>query len=377
MPRDTAFFLAIGEKSGLEGDHFAKNGGREYLIGYVTSDPAGSAKYTAIWARDPQQERIAFEGFVDFAIAKWQQDPGMHIYHFAPYEPTALKRLMSRHASREIFDRLLRSERFVDLHTVLKRSVRASVERYSLKDLESFHRFKRTEDLRRASACRRAIEWALEFGHLDQAFTEHGAHVERYNEEDCLSAKALRDWLENLRREVLDNGHSLPHPALKSGDASERVQERDQQILELRTKLLDGISEEPSERTPEQQAQWLMAHLLEWHRREDKPVWWEYFRLRDLMDEDLIHENAALVGLRFETTVGGTATCPVHRYRFPDQDHDIRPDDELYTSGELKVGVVQELDLTNNLVDIRKTAASAHVHAKSVFAHRHVRAGLW
>ncbi|MGH9198961.1 MAG: TM0106 family RecB-like putative nuclease, partial [Acidimicrobiia bacterium] len=132
----------------LEGDHFAKNGGREYLIGYVTSDPAGSAKYTAIWARDPQQERIAFEGFVDFAIAKWQQDPGMHIYHFAPYEPTALKRLMSRHASREIFDRLLRSERFVDLHTVLKRSVRASVERYSLKDLESFHRFKRTEDLR-------------------------------------------------------------------------------------------------------------------------------------------------------------------------------------------------------------------------------------
>ena len=61
----------------------------------------------------------------------------MHIYHFTPYEPSALKRLMGRYASREEeIDRMLRAGLFIDLHTVLKRAVRAGVEQYSLKALE-------------------------------------------------------------------------------------------------------------------------------------------------------------------------------------------------------------------------------------------------
>ena len=68
----------------------------------------------------------------------------MHIYHFAPYEPSALKRLMGRYGvCEDEIDRMLRAKLFVDLHTVLKRSVRASVEQYSLKALEVFHGFAR------------------------------------------------------------------------------------------------------------------------------------------------------------------------------------------------------------------------------------------
>jgi uncharacterized protein len=69
----------------------------------------------------------------------------MHIYHFTPYEPSALKRLMGRHSTPEAeIDRMLRAGLFTDLHTVLKRALRASVEQYSLKALEVFHGFQRS-----------------------------------------------------------------------------------------------------------------------------------------------------------------------------------------------------------------------------------------
>ena len=42
-----------------------------------------------------------------------------------------------------------------------------------------------------------------------------------------------------------------------------------------------------------------MAQLLEWHRREEKAAWWEYFRLLDLPLEDYADERSALAGLAF------------------------------------------------------------------------------
>jgi hypothetical protein len=43
----------------------------------------------------------------------------------------------------------------------------------------------------------------------------------------------------------------------------------------------------------------LLANLLDWHRRESKADWWEYFRLKDMTDEDLLDERSAISGLRF------------------------------------------------------------------------------
>jgi len=76
----------------------------------------------------------------DWVMGRWAQHPKMHVYHFTGYETGALKRLMGRYATREEeIDRMLRARLFVDLHTILKRTVRASVEQYSLKALELFH----------------------------------------------------------------------------------------------------------------------------------------------------------------------------------------------------------------------------------------------
>ena len=88
----------------------------------------------------------------------------------------------------------------------------------------------------------------------------------------------------------------------------------------------------PAERNEEQQARWILANILDWHRREEKAVWWEYFRLADLSAEDLLDERAGLSGLVFVGDAGGTAKAPIHRYRFPPQETEIRGGEELLQS---------------------------------------------
>ncbi len=111
----------------IEGDTFAADDGLEYLFG--TADRNGG--YDADWALDAAGEKAAFERFIDRVMARWARHPGFHIYHYGAYETTAVKRLMSRYATREDeVDRLLRGRVFVDLHRVIQ-GVRASVESYS------------------------------------------------------------------------------------------------------------------------------------------------------------------------------------------------------------------------------------------------------
>lgn len=74
----------------------------------------------------------------------------MHIYHFAPYEPATLKRLMTKHNTHiQEVDQLLRGERFIDLYQVLRHAIRASVESYSLKEMERFYGFERKRHYRK------------------------------------------------------------------------------------------------------------------------------------------------------------------------------------------------------------------------------------
>ena len=125
----------------IEGDRFVGTDGLEYLLGWVVRDAAGHLDYHTRRALDGAQERAAFEAFVDEVLERWERHPDLHIYHFAPYEPGAVKRLMGRYATREDeVDRMLRAGLFVDLYAVARQSLRAGVERYSIKDLEQFLR---------------------------------------------------------------------------------------------------------------------------------------------------------------------------------------------------------------------------------------------
>jgi predicted RecB family nuclease len=121
----------------FEGDPFVSGGGREFLCGYAYDDQLGQFTYTSDWALTRTAEKAAFERFVDFVVARLKQHPDLQIFHFAPYEPAALKRLMGRCATREDeIDRRLRARLFVDLFAVVRHGIRASAESYSIKKLE-------------------------------------------------------------------------------------------------------------------------------------------------------------------------------------------------------------------------------------------------
>ena len=102
-------------------------------------------------------------------------------------------------------------------------------------------------------------------------------------------------------------------------------------------------------------------HILDFHRREDKAVWWEYFRLSALSSEELLDERAGLSDLTFIETVGGTANAPIHRYRFPPQDTDLRGDEDLRSLGGARFGKVAAISLEDRTVDIKKRRAVSNV----------------
>ena len=360
----------------LEGDRLAPDGGRDYLFGYVDAE---NGRYVPVWAMKAAEEKSAFERLVDLILAAFRAHPDMHVYHFGAYEPTVFKRLSGRYATRETeLDTILRAELFVDLHTIVKHALKASVESYSIKELEQFYGMLREQDMRAATASRRAIEWAIEMREDVRGTPTLAPHleaVERYNREDCVSAGQLRAWLERLRAEQGAHGIELPRPLPKSGDASEKIEETTEETQRVMARLLDGVPIDPDERSMEQQALWLMAHLLEWHRREDKAAWWEYFRLRDLPLDEYLDERSALAELEYVATVGGTAKRPMQRYTFPAQDHDIRKGDEACLPDGTTIGTVEDLDLSARTVDIQHGGKWADVRPTQVFVRRNVPSG--
>ncbi|MDE0200503.1 MAG: TM0106 family RecB-like putative nuclease [Caldilineaceae bacterium] len=358
----------------FEGSPFVGEKGLEYLFGYLTLDEAGEGKHTCLWAFDHAQEKINFEEFVDWVMARWRQYPGMHIYHFAPYEPSAMKRLMGYYATREDeVDSMLRAGLFVDLHRVVRGGLRASVESYSLKEMEKFFGFRRAADLRTVNPALFRLGACLELGSPEDIAAADRRVVEAYNRDDCASTLHLRDWLESIRQEMVRGGAEIERPAVEDGDAPESVSDWQKMIEELSGRIIG--SDMPvlaGERGKEQQARWLLANVLDWHRREEKPVWWEYFRLYDYTVEELIDEKAALADLTFAGEGEDEEGKPVLRYHFPAQDVDLRGGETLYVPGVGRFGKLVVLNERDRTVDVRKPRGVVDIQPEALFAHDHI-----
>lgn len=357
----------------FEADPFVGEGGLEYLFGYLSYDANGKLEYQGVWAFSRADEKKAFEDFVDFVMARWETFPGLHVYHYAPYEPAALKRLMGRYATREDeIDRMLRAGLFVDLYQVVRRGLRASVENYSIKTMEPFYGFERDTTLANANIALAALQAGLEFNDIPSIDEATKETVLGYNKDDCFSAAHLRDWLEKLRSQVVAGGTDVPRPLPGDGSPNEKITDWLIKINALVERLTDGVPVDPAERHDEQHARWLLANILDWHRREEKAVWWEYFRLAALSAEDLLDERAGLSGLSFVGNAGGTARAPIHRYRFVPQETEFRGGEDLRQVGGDKLGTVEAISFEDRTVDIKKRQDSAAIHPQAVFAHSHV-----
>jgi hypothetical protein len=365
----------------FEADRFFGDGGLEYLTGWTYRD-GDVWTYDSRWALGYPDERLACEAFLDFVFARLETYPTLHVYHFGAYEPAALKRLVSRHSTRaDALDRLLRGDRFIDLHAVVREGLRIGVERYGLKELEPLIAFRRKHDLRDAAQARVALEKALELGDLAGVDDALRARIAGYNQEDCRSTAALRDWLELRRGE---SAVSIPRPSHADPEPTDEVRERDRRIQEGVAALLVGVPEDPAARDAEQQARWLLAHMLGYFRREEKCAWWEHFRLRELPREDLLEEREAVGGLQFIETLPKRSPrqrVPVDRYRFPPQETALDVGDTVRApstddaDGD-RFGTVEDIDLATGTIDIRKAGRTAAIHPWAVFREQVVPGGV-
>ena len=384
----------------LEGDPFAAEGGREYLFGFYMAD----GRYLARWAFTEGEERWAFEWAMDIIAQAIAEHPAMHVYHYAPYEPAAFKRLMGRHAAREDeLDAMLRSGRFVDLYAVVRQGLRAGVEKYSIKNLEPLYRFHRDVELTDANRHLRELEKALETGATSLP-AEVTTVVEGYNRDDCVSTLRLRDWLETLRDGLIAKGVDVPRRTLEDGEPSPELDEKAKAVEALRSRLLAGLPEDRATHDDAQRARWLLAYLLDYHRREDKATWWEYFRLSELPVEEWYDEREAVAGLEMIGRVGeklskkgkptGTVT---DRYGYPAQEMEIDDGDGVHldrqstaayltsrgkptTDAEgreakpIRIGEVVAVDRAARTIDIQKGPACAALHPEALFAFTFISA---
>ncbi len=351
----------------FEGDPFAFDQGLEYLIGVVTVAREGKAApvYDEIWAFDPVEEKRAFEELIARIMERRRDDPGMHVYHFAPYEVGAMKRLAGRHATcTDEVDDLLRGEVFVDLLRVVKQGLRASVESYSIKKLEPLYHYTREVPLPKATRALKNFGLVLAFAEGRRIDDELRGVIAGYNRDDCVSTLRLRDWLESLRQDLkAKTGEEVPRPQPEEAKPGESLTEYLKRVRRVESLLKQNLPEDAAAFSDEQKAQLLLANLLEWHRREEKSTWWEYYRLLPLTIDQLIEDRIPLGGLEYVGEVGREKRSIIHRYRFPAQDFKIAVGEDVRDPATKRApGEIVAIDDQNETIDIKRGKDSAVPH---------------
>jgi len=300
----------------MEGDPFYE-GGLEYLFGVASLDANGERRFDSFDGHDRAGEKRAFEAFVDFLFARRAVHPKLHVYHYASYEATALKRLAAQHGTREReIDVLLREKVLVDLYDVVRQSLRASFESYSLKKIEQFFRGKREEEV--TSAIGSVVMYER---YLETRDPRELEEIVRYNREDCYSTFALHRWLLERRVEAEARfGVTIPYRELPE----EAAPVEDAGLEGLAASLAAGIDQETT--NPDERARWLAAQLLVYHRREAKPAWWAFFERLDKSADELIDDGEAIGGLTsLDEQPELFKRSEVFTLAFPAQEHKLKP----------------------------------------------------
>jgi uncharacterized protein len=274
----------------MEGDPL-EDGGLEYLFGlWLRAD--GQWTFKPFWAHDRAQEKQAFEEFIDFCVAHRRRHPGAHVYHYASYEESALKRLASLHATREVeVDDWLRQEVLVDLYKVVRESLRVSESSYSIKYIERFYRPSRAGDVTNAGASMVFYERWRET--RDPTLLQD---IADYNRDDVQSTQQLHDWLLSLRPEGLP-WRDVTVSADEGEQKSDAVRDIEARLEAYRRKLVDPLPADRRAWSADDHARELTWQLLDFHRRAAKPAWWAVYSRMDMGEDELLDDPECLAGL--------------------------------------------------------------------------------
>jgi uncharacterized protein len=266
----------------FEGDPLWTADGREWGLEYLWGVLTITDEFRPFWAHDRASEREALGDFLTMVRKRMRRYPGMHIYHYAAYEKSALLRLAGRYGVGENdVDDLLRNGILVDLYPLVRKSIRVGTENYSIKSLEPLYMGDELRDGEVTTAADSITQYARYCalrgdGKADEADAVL-KQIQDYNVYDCRSTRRLRDW---MMARAIESGVPPrgPQPVLE-GDVIELDDDVGRRLARFAG---DGV--EP--RTPEQQAVAMVAAARGYHKREDKPFWWNHFdRVNNPVDE--------------------------------------------------------------------------------------------
>ncbi len=270
--------------------------GLEYLFGLRESPTADhpEGRYVAFWAHSRAEEKQALIDFLAYLRQRRADHPRMHVYHYAFYEPAALRALAARHGvGGEEVAALLDAGVFVDLYETVKNSVHVSQRSYSIKKLEPLYMGDVLRDLDGVTDGGASVVAYAEAIALREAGDLVGWHerleaLAEYNAYDCTSTLRLRDWLLQMRRdahaEALDavmadaaaalGAHAIevedastgPDPAVVGAVTLPGVPAmREEEVLAERLRSAADLADDPA--VP------LLVASLRYHRAEDEPFW--------------------------------------------------------------------------------------------------------
>jgi len=268
----------------FEGDPLWTADGREWGLEYLWGVLTATGDFHPFWAHDRAGERQALIDFLAMVRKRRRRFPGMHIYHYAAYEKSALLRLAGRYGVGENeVDTLLREGVLVDLYPLVRKSIRAGTENYSIKSLEPLYMGTELRSGEVTTATASITEYARYCGLREARRADDAAtvlkEIEDYNRYDCRSTRRLRDWL--VTRAI--ESAVPPRGPAPVADGAERIAvEADAVERKLCKFAGDGVEA----RTPAQTAVAIIAAAKGFHKREDKPFWWGHFdRVNNPVDE--------------------------------------------------------------------------------------------
>ena len=286
---------------------------------------------------------------MDFVTAHLSRHPDAHIYHYNHYEETAIKRLASRFGTREAeVDNLLRGQKLVDLYKVVRDGIRTSEPGYSIKDLETFYMGKRDGEV--ANAVESLVVYDNWKTTGDEAFLKQ---IRDYNEDDCRSTYSLQQWLLELRPSdtkwfEIEKDAKILKKKDKPNPSEKKKEQYEKALLNGATKLDRPFRE-------------LIASLLEFHRREEKPTWWSLYDRQEKDHEELILDLECLAGLTLSSDKPPykEKRSTVYTYLFPPQEHKFTIGKKWSRLDPLKnIGTIFSLDNDKGMVGLKTTSSS-------------------
>jgi hypothetical protein len=276
----------------------------------------------------------------------------------------AVRRLSTRHDARQDeVDALLRNDVFIDLCQIVRQGLRIGESSYSLKTVERLYRPKRSTEVGTAmDSIVQYARWIESRQPGDWRYSPILNSIRDYNKDDCRSTAELLEWLRKMviHHQITAPPAGFPINPLHAEGIIPEIETR----LDTAAKLRAG--DDP--------VSMVLADLIDFHRREEKPMWWRMFDRAKATTEELYDDPACLAGLSAVGSPEVDKQSLIQAYRFdPSQECKLAAGDRsrvMFTHNLNTKFTLWELDLSEGILKLKIGKKHYRKNARGYFLNR-------